>query len=70
LLRSVAGHGESGSVVDCGLLTTVCVIGGTFRTPVESELTGKAAASFKLDVAQPNVLVASSSARRPCFFWA
>lgn len=35
----------------------VCVIGCTFRTPVESALTGKAAASFRLDMAQPNVLV-------------
>jgi K(+)-stimulated pyrophosphate-energized sodium pump len=30
---------------------------GSFRTQVESALTGKAAGSFNLDVAQPNVLV-------------
>jgi hypothetical protein len=41
-------------MADCGLLTTVCVIGGTFRTPLEFRGDRQGRRLVQLAVAQPN----------------
>jgi Na+/H+-translocating membrane pyrophosphatase len=56
-------------MADCGLLTTVCVIGGTFRTPLESRGDRQGRRLVQLAVAQPNVLVGVIIGAPLVFLW-
>jgi Na+/H+-translocating membrane pyrophosphatase len=56
-------------MADCGLLTTVCVIGGTFRTPLESRGDRQDRRLVQLAVAQPNVLVGVIIGAPLVFLW-